>query len=153
MPQSTLRTLSGILSMSVNKLRNNCYSQMVKLMRYFILINVLSNWSHFYIFPYTTVKMTTNIGASVFINKFFYLERTSLFVLIVFGFRKATLGGDGRPLWSLNDLKTCLRDLRRRGKCSLSSTFLSHIKRNSSLYQSDSFNFWINMILSVSTFY
>ena len=42
--------------------------------------------------------MTTNIGASVFINKFFYLERTSLFVLIVFGFRKATLGGDGRPL-------------------------------------------------------
>ena len=41
--------------------------------------------------------MTTNIGASIFINKFFYLERTSLF-LIVFGFPKATLGGDGRPL-------------------------------------------------------
>ena len=38
--------------------------------------------------------MTTNIDASIFINNF-NLESTSL-SLIVFGFQKATLGGDGR---------------------------------------------------------
>ena len=37
--------------------------------------------------------MTTSTGASIFTNRFFYLERTSLY-LIVFGFRKATLGDD-----------------------------------------------------------
>ena len=35
--------------------------------------------------------MTTSTGASIFTNRFFYLECTSL-SLIVFGFRKATLG-------------------------------------------------------------
>ena len=39
---------------------------------------------------------TTNIGASIFINKF--LERTISLSLIIFGFRKATLGGDRRAL-------------------------------------------------------
>ena len=40
--------------------------------------------------------MTTNIGASIFINTF-NLKRASL-SLIDFGFRKATLDGDGRAL-------------------------------------------------------
>ena len=41
--------------------------------------------------------MTKNIGASIFINKFFNLERISL-PLVIFVFRKATLGGYGRAL-------------------------------------------------------
>ena len=41
--------------------------------------------------------MTTNIDASIFINIFFNLESTSL-SLIVFGFQKATSGGDNRAL-------------------------------------------------------
>ena len=48
-------------------------------------------------FTYIKIRMTTNIDASIFINIFFNLESTSL-SLIVFGFQKATLGGDGRAL-------------------------------------------------------
>ena len=42
----------------------------------------------------------------------FNLQRTSL-SLIVFAIRKATHGGDGRALWCLGDLTTCLWVLRR----------------------------------------
>ena len=41
--------------------------------------------------------MTTNIVSSILLINSFTLERTSL-TLILFGFRKATLRGDGRAL-------------------------------------------------------
>ena len=59
--------------------------------------------------------MTRNIGASIFMNKYIlltYLERTIL-SLIIFGFWRSTLGGDGRALWSLADFNTGLWALRR----------------------------------------
>ena len=78
--------------------------------------------------------MTTYIGASIFINNCFYLERTNL-SLIVFGFWKAILGCDGRALWNLGHFNSCLWALRRisynwlsagaRTSVILSSTFLS----------------------------
>ena len=80
--------------------------------------------------------MTTDIGAIIFLNYLFNLERTSL-SLIVFEFRKATLSSDGEALWSLGDFRICLWALCRisctwfsarwnvRTSVMLSSTFLS----------------------------
>ena len=48
-------------------------------------------------FTYITVTKTTNIVAGISLNIFVNLERASL-SLIVFGFQKAALGGDGRAL-------------------------------------------------------
>ena len=68
-----------------------------ELMRYFFLatrtFKLISTLKYFI---YITVRMTTNVDASIFISSF-NLERTSL-SLVAFGFRKATLGDDGRAL-------------------------------------------------------
>ena len=94
--------------------------------------------STFKYFTYITVRMTTNIGANILWINFFNLERTSL-SLVLFGFRKGILGGDGRVLWSLGDFETCLQALRKilynrlsagwyvRTSVILSSTFSSRI--------------------------
>ena len=53
------------------------------------------------------IRMTTNIDASIFINKFFNLESTGLSV-IVFRFQEATFVYDGRVPWSLGNFTACL---------------------------------------------
>ena len=87
--------------------------------------------------------MTTSTGASIFTNRFFYLECTSL-SLIVFGFRKATLGDNvecyeawmvlehvyGRSSQDFLQLIECWMG----NKCyTIINFFVLNLKRNSSL--------------------
>ena len=118
-------------------------------MQYFSLLTVVSLISNISQLEWPQILVPT----SVYI-KFVNVERTSL-SLIVFRFRKSTLGGDG-------DLRTCLWALRRisytwisagwylRRSVTPSSTFfISFLKQSGSFYQFYSFNFKINMILFV----
>ena len=114
-------------------------------MEYFFLVSVFSNWSPLSnILHISQLEWSQILPASLSIN-YLNLEPTTL-SLIVFGFRKATLGGDVRALWSLGDFSTCLGALRRiwynwfsagwyvRTSVTLSSIFLSRIWNETVLF-------------------